>query len=118
MPDLEKLQHVVIGGTNGTTDSHPADSITTNSDESNPAENLADNHKNDEQKETTKQKPANGEIFETLENSLDFHGKIILGAVDSLDESTLSDGDSLNPNTPIIANDETNDSDSHSSAKR
>lgn len=61
MPDLEKLQHVVIRGTNGTTDSHPADSITTNSDESNPAENLADNHKNDEQKETTKQKPANGE---------------------------------------------------------
>ncbi|CRL08135.1 CLUMA_CG020851, isoform A [Clunio marinus] len=39
------------------------------------------------------------------------------GAVDSLDESTLSE-DSLEPNTPIIANDETNDSDSHSSAKR
>lgn len=43
---------------------------------------------------------------------------IILGAVDSLDESTLSEEDSLNPNTPIIANDETNDSDSRSSAKR
>lgn len=40
-----------------------------------------------------------------------------LGAVDSLDESTLSE-DSLQPNTPIIANEETNDSDSHSSAKR
>jgi hypothetical protein len=39
------------------------------------------------------------------------------GAVDSLDESTLSE-DSLEPNTPIIANEETNDSDSHSSAKR
>lgn len=39
------------------------------------------------------------------------------GAVDSLDESTLSE-DSLQPNTPIIANEETNDSDSHSSAKR
>lgn len=65
MPDLEKLQHVVIGGTNGTTDSHPADSITNNSDESNSApENLADNHKNDEQKETTKQKPANGTLKE------------------------------------------------------
>ena len=43
---------------------------------------------------------------------------IFAGAVDSLDESTLSEEDSLNPNTPIIANDETNDSDSHSSAKR
>lgn len=42
---------------------------------------------------------------------------IIAGAVDSLDESTLSE-DSLEPNTPIIANEETNDSDSHSSAKR
>lgn len=40
-----------------------------------------------------------------------------IGAVDSLDESTLSE-DSLEPNTPIIVNEETNDSDSHSSAKR
>jgi hypothetical protein len=43
--------------------------------------------------------------------------RIFAGAVDSLDESTLSE-DSLEPNTPIIANEETNDSDSHSSAKR
>ncbi|KAG5666910.1 hypothetical protein PVAND_014917 [Polypedilum vanderplanki] len=94
MPDLDKLQHSVIGGTNGTTNTHPADSIiatTEQSDESN-AEAAT------EQKET-KQRTANG-------------------AVDSLDESTLSEEDSLNPNTPIIANDETNDSDSHSSAKR
>lgn len=65
MPDIEKLDRVVIGGTNGSTDSHTADSITTNSDESNPAE---ENHKNDEQKETTKQKPANGEIYNLLIN--------------------------------------------------
>lgn len=58
MPDLDKLKNAVIGGTNGTTHPHPADSITTTaateqSDESN-AEAATE-----EQKET-KQRTANG----------------------------------------------------------
>jgi hypothetical protein len=41
------------------------------------------------------------------------------GVIDSLDESTRSEDSLEKPNTPIlVANDETNDSDSQSSAKR
>lgn len=40
------------------------------------------------------------------------------GVIDSLDESTRSEDSMEKPNTPIVANDETNDSDSQSSAKR
>ncbi|CAH1734506.1 unnamed protein product [Chironomus riparius] len=98
MPDVEKLKNNVIGGTNGTTHTHPADSITATTEQSDESNAEPEPEAATEQKET-KQRTANG-------------------AVDSLDESTLSDQDSLNPNTPIIANDETNDSDSHSSAKR
>ena len=61
MPDVEKLKNNVIGGTNGTTHTHPADSITTTteqSDESN-AEAEAEVEAATEQKET-KQRTANG----------------------------------------------------------
>jgi hypothetical protein len=34
MPDLDQLQHGVIGGTNGTSNTHPADSITTTTEQS------------------------------------------------------------------------------------
>lgn len=43
---------------------------------------------------------------------------VITGVIDSLDESTRSEDSLEKPNTPIVANDETNDSDSQSSAKR
>lgn len=80
MPDLDKLQHAVIGGTNGTTTHNPTsdNSITTTetttivesntepSDES-AGENNENNHNNknneNEQKEIVKQKPANGEFL-------------------------------------------------------
>lgn len=42
----------------------------------------------------------------------------LLGVSDSLDESTRSEDSLEKPITPIVANDETNDSDSQSSAKR
>lgn len=59
-------------------------------------------------------------ISKFVMSEIDFTSRFVVvlaGAVDSLDESTLSE-DSLEPNTPIVANEETNDSDSHSSAKR
>jgi len=101
MPERDGL------GMNGNTNTHTTiDSITSNANvEQSDESNLEQPTLAPEQIEAVKiaegekpQKPANG-------------------AVDSLDESTLSE-DSLEPNTPIIANDETNDSDSHSSAKR
>lgn len=55
MPDLDKLQHEVIGGTNGTTNTHPADSITTNTEQSDESNAEA---ATEEQK--TKQRTANG----------------------------------------------------------
>lgn len=66
MPDLDVLEHKVIG-TNGTNTHPAADSITTDtntepSDESNPAEPTDNNHKTVEQKEIAK-KTANGKIL-------------------------------------------------------
>lgn len=44
--------------------------------------------------------------------------RLLSGVSDSLDESTRSEDSLEKPITPIVANDETNDSDSQSSAKR
>ena len=57
MPDVEKLKNNVIGGTNGTTHTHPADSITTTTEQSD--ESNAEAEAATEQKET-KQRTANG----------------------------------------------------------
>lgn len=120
-------EHEVVG-TNGTTNTHTTiDSITSNanaeqSDESNlePTPLAAEPIEAVEAGEGEKaEKPANGELnlSPLLIQQLIKSSRRFTGAADSLDESTLSE-DSLEPNTPIIANEETNDSDSHSSAKR
>lgn len=122
MPDLEK--HEVVGS-NGTTHSHTiTESITSANPEQSDESNLETTPAATEQIEAVEvvaeaekpPKPANGE-FDSLSMGFLPTFRCPTGAVDSLDESTLSE-DSLEPNTPIIANEETNDSDSHSSAKR
>lgn len=122
-------EHDVIG-TNGTSNTHTTiDSITSNANIVEPSDesNLEQPTLAPEQIEAVKiaegekpLKPANGESALTLNpstRSLYLFYLLSKGAPDSLDESTLSE-DSLEPTTPIIANEETNDSDSHSSAKR
>lgn len=120
MPDRTDQTLQKITGTNGTTTTTTitANNTTTASETASDESNL----------ETAAVVPpvvvvaTNGELInltyccDLIELILIFF-LIILGVIDSLDESTRSE-DSLEPNTPIIANDETNDSDSQSSAKR
>jgi hypothetical protein len=128
MPELGKHEAV---GTNGTTNTHTTiDSITSANTEQSEESNLEPSLAAEQIEPVTvavvedgekPQKPANGKCCNLISPTssplqiLPLHHST--GAVDSLDESTLSE-DSLEPNTPIIANEETNDSDSHSSAKR
>jgi hypothetical protein len=96
------------------------------SDDKNDDEASNDESRNEETTTTTTSEHAEAADIATENEQTEIKGseeevakshKPANGAVDSLDESTLSE-DSLQPNTPIIANEETNDSDSHSSAKR
>lgn len=120
MPDLGKHDAVA---TNGTTITHTCTENITNADaEQSDESNLEKTPAATEQikvamGEGKPQKPANGESIGYICSYPCLIKCSPAGAVDSLDESTLSE-DSLEPSTPIIANEETNDSDSHSSAKR
>lgn len=101
---LQDMPENDIVGTNGTATHSTIESITSANAEQSDESNL----------EAT---PATEQIEAETVGEGQKPQKPANGAVDSLDESTLSE-DSLEPNTPIVANEETNDSDSHSSAKR